>query len=590
MRRRSIYDAFLITAGIILLTTKLVNDQEFHLNILRQGCRFIGIAFLVGGITASLAITVPRIQLFGGILTGIIFLGIDTILKRHPNWFGVCSWVFSFSLLVNPSIIALTNIGFAAPILSIIAISPVVASLLLGLRGGIIIYFGAFICLFAVFWIDISQLLPIGELPKNEYYRIRIIAMPLILTTSFLISLVYEKSRKNNEALLKKARDEALEASKSKSLFLANISHEIRTPMNGVLGGADLLLDSQLDSSQRNIINTIIKSGESMMHILNDILDFSKIDAGRLDIDHHSFEIDEMLRSVFELYRPKAIEKGLNFELEIDESVPTHVISDSIRIRQIISNLVNNGIKFTTKGHVIVRSKLISHQSDLLQVRFEVEDTGIGIQEEVISSLFKEFFQADLSTTRQFGGTGLGLAISQRLAKLMKSEIKVESTVGKGSLFYLDLKLQTGTLEKEQNNSNDSIEVKKDTLGHLNVLLVEDNIINRELALSFLEKFGIACDTASNGQEALNLLQQNNYHVILMDCQMPIMDGYEATKAIRSLPLNKQPFIIAMTANAMIGDKEKCLAVGMDDYVSKPISKDKLYKAISRWAEFLKVK
>ena len=390
--------------------------------------------------------------------------------------------------------------------------------------------------------------------------------------------------KKRNEQNLKEARDEALRASAAKSTFLANMSHEIRTPMNGVLGNADLLLNDELNSAQKKIVSTIIKSGESMMQILNDILDFSKIDAGHLSLDPHAFDLREQLNSIYNLYETRASEKGIKIDLEFDNEIPKIVFADSTRIRQILSNLVSNAIKFTQNGLVSLRVKKIGGSGSKCNLRFEVEDSGIGIEKENIEHLFKEFTQADLSTTRKFGGTGLGLAISQRLAKLLGSKIEVNSTFGKGSLFLFDLELKI-TSEHSKDSSQNSHRIEEEFVNNLRILLVEDNGINLELAKNLLKKFGVVCDTASNGQEAVDIVRMVRFDLIFMDCQMPIMDGYEATKIIRKLELDYQPKIIAMTANAMNGDEEKCRDAGMDDYLTKPISRAKLKKTLVKWQD-----
>ena len=386
-----------------------------------------------------------------------------------------------------------------------------------------------------------------------------------------------------NEQSLKLARDKAVKASRAKSQFLANMSHEIRTPMNGVLGNADLLLEENLNNDQKKVVSTIIKSGESMMQILNDILDFSKIDAGQLTLAPHVFDLKDHLRSVSHLYQSLADEKGLSLNLDIDPTVPDQVFADSTRIRQIVSNLVSNALKFTRQGFVTIRVQVKEVASDFCTLHFEVEDSGIGIREEVVGKLFLEFTQADLSTTRKFGGTGLGLAICQKLSALLGSEIKVGSTYGKGSVFYLDLRLKRAIKKKKTQASEKSSGPKGQKFyKHLKVLLVEDNVTNQELACNFFKKFGLEFSLASNGKEAVSMAQEEHFDLIFMDCHMPVMDGYEATKIIRKLNIEFQPRIIAMTANAMAGDQEKCLLAGMDDYLAKPVSGKKITEILDR--------
>ncbi|MFK7823224.1 MAG: response regulator [Oligoflexales bacterium] len=390
--------------------------------------------------------------------------------------------------------------------------------------------------------------------------------------------------KKANEHKLLLAKEEAVKASTAKSQFLANMSHEIRTPMNGVLGNADLLLDQNLDSAQEKIVSTIIQSGETMMKILNDIMDISKINAGIMSLDMQPFDLHKQLKFIYQLFEARALEKSIDFHLEIEEGTPRFVSSDSNRLAQILTNLVSNAIKFTQNGLVILRVKSRALRPGKHKVFFAVEDDGIGIAEKELSNVFADFTQADASTTRKFGGTGLGLSISQKLAKLFASKIEVKSTLGTGCHFYFELELNAvDNLETNEIMKNPE-EIK---FPELSVLLVEDSLINRELALSFLEKFKINCHTAVNGKQAVAMVEQNTYDLIFMDCQMPVMDGYEATKLIRQLNLNRQPIIIAMTANAMLSDEEKCLEVGMNDYMSKPIYRSKLSSALTKWSNNL---
>ena len=412
----------------------------------------------------------------------------------------------------------------------------------------------------------------VGQVFKDEHNQI---------TLKGTFQDITEKKMFQNQ--LDESYKKLMKAAMAKSQFLANMSHEIRTPMNGVLGHAELLSEETLEEHQKKYVKSIILSGRSIMKILNDILDFSKIEAGKLSIDMHDFNVKEEMKSIFDLYMTSAQSKGLDFNINISDGLPEWVYSDATRIRQIISNLVSNSLKFTDKGVVSISVEKMKEDGERIEIRFSVQDSGIGIKIEDKEKLFEEFSQADLSTTRKYGGTGLGLAICQKLVKLLGSDLKVESEYGKGTTFFFDLKVKNGTpvsQESKDKHLSTLLDAK-----NLRLLLVEDIPLNQNIAKELLKRLGITADIANHGKEALDLIKNKPYDVILMDCQMPVMDGYEATQEIRKLNLNKQPIIIALTANALSGDRELCEAAGMNDYISKPFTKKKLRETLEKWAQ-----
>jgi signal transduction histidine kinase/DNA-binding response OmpR family regulator len=393
-------------------------------------------------------------------------------------------------------------------------------------------------------------------------------------------------------AELSSANIELARAVHAKDEFLANMSHEIRTPINGVIGMTALVLATELSPEQRRFAHTIKVSAESLLAIINDILDFSKIEAGKLDIDLTDFNLNTLIQETCDVFSFRAHEKGLDLTVYLAPELPTGLHGDPARIRQVLTNLVGNSIKFTTKGRIQILVDLVSAGSDT-QVRFRVMDTGIGIPSKKIDRLFTPFTQVDASTTRNYGGTGLGLSICKKLTELMNGKIGVESQVGVGSTFWFTIPFEPARLSAQREKSP-LVESEQSVgsgsafpLGQIRVLLAEDNLINQEVAVTILEKSHIQVDAVANGLDAIRALEHNRYDLVLMDVQMPEIDGLQASRIIRdptSSVLDHNIPIVAMTANAMRRDQEACLQAGMNDYLPKPFDPSQLVARIARWA------
>ncbi len=405
--------------------------------------------------------------------------------------------------------------------------------------------------------------------------------------------IIGEKTEAEEKAVnlsnkLKRANENLQATAKAKDEFLSNMSHEIRTPMNAVIGMTYLALQTDLSKKQRNYIEKSHSSAEYLLGIINDILDFSKIEAGKLQMESVQFRIKDVLDNLVNIIGAKAKERNVKLGIKLGPEVSKTLNGDPLRFGQVLINITSNAVKFSNVGDkVLLQISLLKESEQEVFLHCSVEDAGIGMSPDQQDKLFKPFSQADGSTTRQYGGTGLGLVISKKIIQLMGGEICVESEIDVGSTFHFTVRLEK---PDAMSHTDASVDTDEEAVRHAmeklsgsSVLLVEDNEINQEIVIELLVTKGIKVTTAANGQEALDLLAEQEFDGVLMDCQMPVMDGFEATKKIREQERFKELPVIAMTANAMVSDQEKVLAVGMNDHIAKPLDSNKMYVTMAKW-------
>ncbi|MBK7099487.1 MAG: response regulator [Sphingobacteriales bacterium] len=411
-----------------------------------------------------------------------------------------------------------------------------------------------------------------------------VVAIIAALASIFTFLYIIFKLRQQQIMIkqLDESEKKAREVAQIKENFMANMSHEIRTPMNAILGFTNILKRKNLDEESERHVQTIQESSESLLHIINDILDLSKIEAGMLKIETAPFSIRNTVPTVEAMLKSKTEEKGLQFNVSIDDSMPDILEGDATRLSQILINLISNAIKFTEKGSINLNVANEGIEDQMIFLRITVSDTGIGIKKEDLNTIFDRFQQAEDSVSRKFGGTGLGLSIVKELTVLQNGSISVDSETGKGSTFNITIPYRISGEKNLPMVENITFEDPGDTFEKANILVAEDNEINQSLIKYLLNEWKIRADFVENGKEAIRLLQQQNYDLILMDIQMPEMDGYSATKEIREV-LNYKTPIIAMTAHALAGEKDMCLQAGMNGYLPKPIRDKQLYNTIVKF-------
>jgi len=439
-----------------------------------------------------------------------------------------------------------------------------------------------FIALITTLFVTVIILLALVQYQSSANILILLLIM-LISAVQYWLTIVRLRRKNKLIALLDASEKKSIKAALIKENFMANMSHEIRTPLNAILGFTNLLSMRKLEDEPKEFVHSIQKAGENLLAIINDILDLSKIEAGMMRIEKTPFSVRGLFHSVKTLFCERIREKRLEIKLEIDEDVPDTLIGDATRLTQILVNLIGNAVKFTEKGFVLVRVYNLKINQDRIELGCSVCDTGIGISKDKIGGIFERFHQAEESTTRNYGGTGLGLAIVKDLLLLLNGSIEVESAPGKGTAFHFSIPYVVSSSQVNETEPAAEFVLESYPTGIINLLVVDDNQMNQNLMRYLLKGWNLSFDIAGNGLQALALLNEKKYDVVLMDIQMPGMDGYATTQRIRT-QLRLDVPIIAMTAHALAGEREKCLSFGMNDYLSKPINERQLYSYISKFA------
>jgi len=493
-----------------------------------------------------------------------------------------------FLILLSTTIVAITlfSSGFLAPALSILILVPVLAAFFLGLKACVAYSVFSLFFLTLGFTLEVTEILPSHGMNAEQWARAKFFAFTCIILASFYVAAAYERNREETEKhlgdlndKLEIERNKAQQSLAAKSQFLANVSHEIRTPLNGILGMVTILGDAVEDKKVHEYLKTIEFSGESLLIMVNDLLDQAKLESGKFELEYLPFDPVEQIENVVEVFKNKSSTGEVDIRLETVKPINEKIMGDAVRFSQVLFNLVGNAVKFSNNKPVSVRIAFKETEAEQCEVSVYVIDQGIGISDEVQAKLFTPFAQADASTTREYGGTGLGLSICKGILENMGGDIRMQSELGRGSTFSFcfntsKVKHAHPATAQQFENAGQQLDISS------RLLVAEDNSVNRSIVQAFLQRLGYSADFVEDGQEAVEAVKKKNYDVLLMDCHMPRLDGFQATREIIDQCGDIRPHIIALTASAQKSDRDMCEKAGMDGFISKPLRMEDLQHAL----------